>query len=250
MGYEFGATASITYGDQPSFDGASKLTVSYWIWPGTTAADPSMQVYIGRITNPYYYYGWNVGHSYTLPLLVGGHFANALLYGTGYDYGYPVLTAGAWNHVHVVYDGTQAAVVDRVKVWANRTSLPINVGTSVPTTLGTVGGGSVLFLRNTSDTVRLAEVGIWIGTAITSTEVISQLGASSAAVAPPDCGVSGLSFYMPLQTSAAELITGATPTVTDAVVSVSHPPMQAMARVVRRPGFVNTPRPRVACRTV
>lgn len=224
MSYQFGSTASITYGDRTVCDGAQHLTVSYWIWPSGTGPVTDWSTYIGRIVKPYTYTGWSVGTSFANPRIPGAFFANDLLYGVNKEYGSPVLTEAAWNHVLVTYDGTQ--LVDaRVRIWVNRTELTLIGGVSIPAALGTISGGADLFLRNDAGTVWLAEVGIWVGTAITSSTVIDQLGAASAAVAPPSCGVSGLSFYLPLREDATETVAGIAPTIADAVLSASHPPV-------------------------
>lgn len=255
MSYALDSTSVITYGDRTAFDGAAQLTISYWVYPAATASltSTSYQVYLGRInkTGSNYYNGWSCGTGYGYPRMVGGAFANAQAYSYGYDYGFNVLTAGAWNHVLVVYDGTQATVANRVKVYVNRSAVAINVGTAIPATLGTVATTTDLFLRNDSDTVKLAEVGIWIGVVIGETAIINQLGAASNAVPPNEVGIAGLAHYLPLLADANDSVAGITATVTGAVLDAAHPPVVSQAsRVVRRPGFVNTPRLSVARRTV
>lgn len=231
MGLSLDSTSWVSYDNPTAFNGAEKLSASYWIYPAASAVT-SADTYIHRI-NTTTKHGFNIGTAYSYPRIPGGSFKNANSYDSAWSFGTNKLTASAWNHVLVVYDGTIANEDARVAVYINGTSYTV-AGQNYVASIGALTDQD-LFFQNNSGTVVLAEVAFWIGTAITSSEVIAALSTASEsdpAVAPPEAGAGTPSFYFPFtheQAGLDELVANLTQNATSGspTTVTSHPYVSA-----------------------
>lgn len=151
-----------------ALDGLQKMTLSVWIKPtnlnfrhiitiasGTGSSNNLIRL-ATRNTGALW---WNVGTSSSNALETT-----------------PALTLNQWNHIGLVFDSTQSAVSDYVKMFVNGTLSPATVGMNAGTTIGTATGG-IFIGENAGDLSYLYsfageidELAIW-NTALTSTQV-------------------------------------------------------------------------------
>lgn len=186
-----GSTDEILYNHLDALDGATKVTVSVHIKPGTGGESfGGIMKQMATNSDTAGIAILNDGTDETnLFIAFRDGASNEVRTGPG------SITAGVFNHLHVVYDGTQGVSDDRMKVWIDGSSVAITHDGTHPTSLPTHSVG--MFLGRIGSGLNwegaIAEFAIW-ATDITDIEQIRALsdGVSPLLVHPnPDC-------YLPL----------------------------------------------------
>ena len=124
-----GVDDTVNCGTIAGLNGASKATLSAWIWRGAT----SVRVGLGAVAGP---------------ITPGGNrfsilwFSDNNMYiqseAASLAYGVTALTGTGWRHVVVVYDGTLTGNANRLKLWVDNTQRTLTYTGTIPATLGTV----------------------------------------------------------------------------------------------------------------
>jgi hypothetical protein len=210
-----------------AFDGATKLTISVWVYPQNGGNNFGYWIdAMGAASGEGNTHGWAVlrdGADETT-LFLAFRNASSTESATAPN---GTLTADTWKHVYIVYDGTQAAANDRVKLWVNGSTVSLTYFGTQPSSLGTtdqavrLGSGESLFGKG-----RLAELGIWTDAIPpTGTSPMNELLNVLRRGTSPLWYRHNLLFYAPLiRTAEDRLGRSGTATVTGTTVE-SHLPM-------------------------
>lgn len=220
MSYSFaGSGDQISYGHISGFDAQTKATFSYWI----KSAD-ALSGYAGIISQIASPNGFAIDtNTERLGMELAACDGVSASMSTSSA---KVLTADVWNHVYVVYDGTQAEA-DRWDVWVNGSAVGL-AATSARSSFGTTAGGVNFLLGYNAYAYfvgKLAEVAIWIGEAVTDAGVISGLYNSGSGALASAVRSSGLDFYARLKANANDSAGSLTGTVTGATLDGSDHPV-------------------------
>lgn len=204
------SSGTIQYGTVASTNGASQFTLSYWDrWAGTDISQPNWEIQLDGPLSLVQHTG-DESRLYAVVNTVNGvPPANTL-------------PADAWNHVCLVFDGSQATAQDRLKYYVNGVAITLDPVT-FPTTLAATT--AAFKLKGGLGEARLyAEVGMWAGTAL-SAAVVSQLAAGYK----PSLVTPVANHYLSLSSSAnanAEL-GGLTTSSNAGTYNAAHPTMQS-----------------------
>lgn len=171
----------ISYPHLSETDGASRLTISAWIYP---ISGGGYKYLLGGIGNN----GGGAGASagFGVQQYSGIDTLYLAFRGSGTERGKAnAFTAEAWNHLWIVYDGTQAAA-SRLRAWVNGsqiTSFDVN-GADEPTSLNTHDQPFTLAYgegwSGSYSQCRLADIGILFGRAVTDGSTISAVAGGSS----------------------------------------------------------------------
>jgi hypothetical protein len=179
MAYEFdGSNDSISYGHLSEFDGLDKVTISAWIYPiATDFYDAFFAQMASGGANGFEILNESADEDdLFISFRNGGTTPQKAKRG--------ILTPSAWNHIWIVYDGTQASDGDRVKLWVGGsavTSWDIDTG-SWPTTIGNSGAAALTIGAEDGslyNNCRVADVGFLIGRTVTDGTIASCAGGQS-----------------------------------------------------------------------
>lgn len=192
MAYTFSSSGKIEYPTQSAFNGATRLSVSLWV---KTISATSYEFFVHQRDDVDPKYGFSVGTDF------GGTQMTLRVAPSNYS---AANVAGqlttAWQHFLWVYDGTLAQA-ERGRLYRQGVDQTI---TNALLDASSIGATTVP-LTLTGNGYMIAEVGLWVGTAITSSSAIANL---AAGYAPPDCGQAGLSYYWSLATTTTESVAG------------------------------------------
>lgn len=164
------ATAAGEYancGDPTTFDGATKISWSVWIRPDGTIA--TRDVFAKEVAGDL---GFKFRQQATATFRVDiAASAGSSATATGPS---NALTANAWNHVVIEYDGTQAVANDRLKVWVNTSAITLSYGGTMPTSMRANATNFLIGASNTGPPTFSSfkgwedELAIWVGTILTT----------------------------------------------------------------------------------
>lgn len=126
--------------------------------------------------------------------------------------------AGVWFHLYMVYDGT---LTNKFRVWVNGSEKSFGTRNAA-SSIGTNSTGmTVGWNGNNAFGARYAELAFWVGEAITTGGVISDL---AAGVAASTARPTGLDFYAPLLSDANDTIASVAGTLSGtAAIDGDHP---------------------------
>jgi len=168
----------VDLGDQPATEGVSQLTVSTWV-KGSTYPALTCFVCKANLSGSPTQYSW-VFETYGTNAVVAGIAPTTTTdaYGTSPTNS---LTTNAWNHVVMVFDGTQTGNTNRLKIYINGKLQTLTFGGTIPAT--TQATTSNVKIGATSDNARfftgsLDEVKIY-NTALTADQVQQDMNAGS-----------------------------------------------------------------------
>jgi hypothetical protein len=225
-------TGSVVYTNHLSaLDGAQKLTLSFWAYPESGGDNFGHWVsQQGAASGGGSTHGFAVlkdAADQTKLFLAfrNNSSAEISLSATG------ILTTDAWNHVYIVYDGTQAVSDDRLKLYVGGSAKTLTqTSGTTPTALGTTDQPVRLFVDSSASALniagRIAEVALWA-------DAIPPLGTSpmNDLMNALRRGVSPLWYphalqaYLPLIRDGADWTQRSGPVASSAFTVTEHPPM-------------------------
>ena len=219
-----GTDDKITWGDIDALDGLTKLTVSLLAKPHADLQN--WRCFVGKLgaaSGAGSTHGWTIQHSdrisHDLILVLRNGAATHGSTGLG------DLSYDAWNHIHMVYDGTQSTNATRLRVWINNNEQTLTFAGTIPATIG-ANDQWLGFAQSPHEQASwykgdLAEIAIWGGVAITDTEIISALGQGAH---PKLVYGAAPTLYAPLVRDIYDLMGAGTATVSSTTVA-NHPPV-------------------------
>lgn len=167
--------------DSPSLDFTSKLSISHWFNPTGSIAAPVTTLCKGR-------YGTNVEwlineSSTTVTFYIGS--------GTGAIDGAATvaLNVGAWNHIAIIYDGTQVGDAGRLRIWVNGVQQTLSFTGTIPASNTPVAElmvlGALTLTSSTSEYINglIDECGLW-NVALTPTQIAALYNAGAGITYP------------------------------------------------------------------
>jgi hypothetical protein len=191
-----GTDRIVTIPDSANLDLTSALTISIWINP--VATQVAYTTPIGK-DGAYWLEGSGVGTDRQYTWFLNNGTAEVVA-------GFITLTAAAWNHVVLTYDGTTATTYLNGAVGATNT-----VGGSVVTNTNTVvlgnRSGFTRFFSGSMD-----EVGVW-NQVLSSTEISNLYNAGAGADPTTAVTFIGVNTPTPVGTTTTASTTGVTPTM-------------------------------------
>lgn len=196
MSYSFTSSSShkIVYNHLAGLDGATKLSVSYWV-KGTTINDDWCSIFDQRSDGNNGCFVGIYNNVSTQPTFGARNAENGISYPPS-----DTVPASAWHHVFWAYDGSWTFGA-RTRLWVDGTEITLslaNSSTSIAstgTTAFSVGWGLDGYFDG-----KIAELAMWIGEAITDeTNVIDPLAIGGN---PETVKNEGLDVYLPLRADA------------------------------------------------
>lgn len=191
MPITYGVGTQSSYGDIAAWDGATKMTWSWWQYLTSTVWSASE----GVISK-----GNTLAASLVFETGTGGGGGTAssvgLYDGSASSYVGSVLAANIWQHYAVTYDGSQSAG-SRCHVYLNGVSQTMtadNVGAALPSNTSVVSLGDCLGGPGVFDgwNGTLAFVKVWAGVTLTASEVWQEWN-----TAEPQTNLSSIMLYVP-----------------------------------------------------
>lgn len=229
MSYLFTSSSGtkIDYGHVAGFDGAAKLSISWWFKLSAGDSYGGYFCQLGANTSgtgeQAGFWCGTLGTDLKDLMFVVRNEAGGTtpFFNTNSDH----FSTSAWNHCLLVYDGTQATNDAKIRIYFNGTEVTSNLNRSgtFPSTLGTcnqplkIGEGQATGNLNISG--RVAEVGFFIGTALNSTNATALAAGNLCST------IAGCTHQMRLLNDPNDNVGGLTGTVTGATSDADHPTM-------------------------
>lgn len=210
-------------GDVFSMNGATKFTVSFWV--KVTTANAFRALFIRNFSSSSRFViqsgstSGGVGDDDEIVVAVSNG-SETRAYTTGQNH---LASGGPWKHICVVFDGDGEENEDKAKLYVNGVLQTLTFSGTFPTTLMSTNDPTYFGAFGTTNelTGRLAEFGVWSGSALNSTQV-----AALASGDKPDTIPNNLVFYWSAKSSFTPEVGSFALTVGgDAAIDADHPAM-------------------------
>jgi hypothetical protein len=156
----------VDHGDINAIDGASVLTISFWVYMNSLAGTWGL---FGKAGSGSFFHDNNVGGDGTYRVGIGS--------ATGHVTA--MLANQTWTHAAMVFDGGGSANADRLKLYKDGVSQTVSFSGTIPSTIP--DGGAAVFvigrrtLTGTASNSRIGHVKLWTA-ALTAGELQAEMG--------------------------------------------------------------------------
>lgn len=199
LSFTTASSSYVRYSHLTELDGVSKFAVSWWMMIPTGAAPGAYARYIAHM---------DAADANGFSITTDNTTANAFIVSVGnasspyHVYNPSGVSTNTWYHYLIQFDGTEAASIDRVRLYINNSLVSTSfVSGGFPSTVGTHTNYLALGAHSSLGayaTAQMQDLGIWAGSVLTS----AQRAMLANRVAPLMVDPGNLVFNAPLIRSA------------------------------------------------